>query len=116
MTTHLTDTQKTQIRIALATWEGWTEINQNANGGFYGTHPKGPRGTYDDLPNYPADLNCSHAIEVNLTDEERERYLPILWHVCEKPRVSDSRELISASAEHRALALFRALNLGELGD
>lgn len=117
MTTHLTDAKKSQIRIALATWEGWTEIETRMGDHISGRHPNRPPTMFGEfIPNYPADLNDCHAIEVKLTDEEWEAYQSTLHKITEKCGTYWNRPTISASAEHRALALYRSLNLGELGD
>lgn len=116
MTTHLTDTQKTQIRIALAKHEGFDVAN------FF-TDDAGVIFTIDEweniveAPNYPESLEDCHAIEVKLTDEEHGRFRVFLCGMIgTEGNADDERNYISASAEHRSLALYRSLNLGELGD
>lgn len=115
---HLTDTQKHTIRIALAKWAGFTNVEfyeDNAGPGMWVGDPPKDRPLHlgrpnRHIPNYPADLNDCHAIEVKLTDEEHAAFTAWLLVGAKGART------ISASAEHRSLALFRALNLGELGD
>lgn len=77
------------------------------------------------------EITCPHCdythldFELKLTDDEHERFREILIERLridlEAPFAIDStirrqRGYVSASAEHRSLALYRALNLGELGD
>lgn len=120
MTTHLTDTQKQTIRIALAKFDGHTNIQ------WFGRHlisdriDPHPDITFRDVPNYPADLNACHEIEVKLNFSQRLKFHKELQKIesgeFNGALLVDYRECISAKAEHRSLALFRALNLGELGD
>lgn len=133
MTTHLTDTQKQTIRIALATWEG-LEAQEEADGsGFWclmNTKTGRQLGYHNGLnadhafavlaPQYASNLNACHAIEVKLTDEQYKAFHNTLYIITSaddaETFTEESRRIVSASAEHRALALYRALNLGELGD
>lgn len=128
--TTLTDTQKTQIRIALAKWAGaktweapWSEckiMTLETNSGWRVTKAR-PTKFGNDIPDYPASLDACHAIELKLTDEEHKRFEAQLRHLTKTSKGiicsdKDHRDFVSASTEHRSLALFRALNLGELGD
>lgn len=109
MTTKLTDSQKQTIRIALAKWMGW-------KGGFnISMEPVNNLGRV--IPNYHASLDACHEIELKLTDEQFEAYQRALWVVVKVGNSNfPARSMLSAIAEHRSLALYRALNLGELGD
>lgn len=121
MTTHLTDAKKSQIRIALAKWIGLRTFFRKpefCNGcGSQGWQHKA---NCRHIPNYPASLDCCHAIEVKLTDEQYKAFHNTLYILTSaddaETLTEEHRRITSASVEHRALALFRALNLGELGD
>lgn len=129
MTTHLTYTQKQTIRIALAKWAGFTNVEfyeDNAGPGMWVGDPPKDRplhlGRPDrHIPNYPASLEACREIEVKLTDDEHRKFRMFLCEAVNGHRgatitTEEYRKEFSASAEHRSLALFRALNLGELGD
>ena len=125
MTTHLTDTQKQTIRIALARWRGWRPHTTNEKIPGIWWPPTAPKvqglphfDNCEEPPNYPASLDACHEIEVKLTDEEHSRFRKHLENLTwVELRPSETcRNYVSASAEHRSLALFRALKLGELGD
>lgn len=132
MTTKLTDSQKQTIRIALNEWLGW-----KPNGAGY-WHKDGDiralswesmdgRGRdIEPLEDPAASLDACHEIELKLTDKEHEAFQRLLWANCRKDHtykysyavgdVAERRAFVSASAKQRSLALFLALNLGELGD
>lgn len=122
MTTQLTDSQKQTIRIALAKWMGWQTVDGDP---FVWQHKDRPfiLLLVEELPNYPASLDACHEIELLLTYNEYERFSCDLWNLTndgqkrqESMPIRCERRFISASAEHRSLALYFALNLGELGD
>lgn len=106
MTTHLTDTQKQTIRIAMGTWAGWLDIKPNRRGQLCGKCPNTAPNVYSHLPDWTNSLDACHEVEVKLTDEEHWRFRGLL----DKSTVA-VRDVISASAEHRSLALYRALSL-----
>lgn len=104
----LTENQKQAIRIALLEFAGF-KVEY---------HPQGHPLLYN-LPNYPASLDACHAIEVKLTDIEHRKFRNWIEDIAlQSSETSEEfhRESVSPRAEHRALALFRALNLGELGE
>lgn len=118
MTTHLTDTQKQTIRIALAKWMGWTDISER----FSDISGYAPNESFLKVaPNYPASLDACHEIirkmcvgipslsePLKVFRDELAKIKGVAWY--------QSAVLLSTSAEEVSLALFRALNLGELGD
>lgn len=98
MTTKLTDSQKQTIRIALAQWMGWNPIN------------------CEDDKCWIASLDACHEIELKLTQEQYNCFMWNLTWLTKDTTPFAERNTVSAKAEHRSLALYRALNLGELGD
>lgn len=64
---------------------------------------------FQELPNYPADLNACAEFEKTLTDEEHLRYRVRLWNVVitEGDETTWDRQFISATARQRCLAFLK---------
>lgn len=109
----LSDEDKTSIRVALAKWMGWTQVFRNKFGEEWKHPTSGFVFDQGMLPNYPASLNACHEIEVKLTDEQHKAFRDQLISIsldAERNRNFD-RLYVSASAEHRSLALYLSLGL-----
>lgn len=124
MTTHLTNTQKSRIRVALATFEGWKQGTPHTpRSGLWISPSNTAESPYIEcLPNYPESLDACHQIEVKLKLEDRKEFYRKLKIIVVRSNIeiNNDHELhmacVSAPAEHRSLALFLSLNLGELGE
>lgn len=110
MTTHLTDSQKQTIRIALGTWAGWLDIKPNRRGQLCGKCPNTAPNVYSHLPDWIKSLDACHEIISKLSEGQLKDFRDALakikgcaWY--------QSAVLLSSDAEDVAKALFDSLLL-----
>jgi hypothetical protein len=64
-------------------------------------------------PNYPHDLNAMHEAEKTLSENDRQKYLDILAAAPRNDRYLTWADSVFATAEQKAEAFLRTLNLWE---
>lgn len=117
----------TEIRIALAEWDGWEYHEPTSETGDIEVYCKGSLGVRPrELPDYPNDLNAVHELEKKLNPQQESIYVERLSALIMseayrmeddannrwlKSELSSTDSTYRATASQRCEALLRTLNL-----